>query len=412
MAINVNLEIAFTHILTRKRQTIIAALGVTIGMGMYIFMNSLMQGFGRYSRTEIFKVNPHLKIYKEDEYSSPIYPATIDNGLQRVIINSALTTTSKELNNPIWLTEQIRNLDFVTNAAPQVNVDVFYNKGNSQRKGVANGIQVAEADAMFNIRKTMVSGTLEALQGNNNGIVIGKGLAERLSLRQGDNLTLSSSKGVLKIMKVVGIFSSGNKNNDDSKSYITIAAAQQLAKQGATYITDIYANTLDPDKAEVYSKQVQMITPYRVEAWQITNADLLSGDKIRDIMGNTVTLTILLVAAFGIYNILNMTINQKLNDIAILKATGFNGRDIIRIFLTESIVMGLLGTVFGLIIGAVCIHFLSKVFVGGPSGYFPIYFDARVFAQGAFFGMLLTILAGYFPARRAANVDPVSIFRK
>lgn len=129
-------------------------------------------------------------------------------------------------------------------------------------------------------------------------------------------------------------------------------------------------------------------------------------------MGTTVTLTILLVAAFGIYNILNMTINQKMNDIAILKATGFNGRDIIRIFLTESIVMGLLGTVFGLLIGAVCIHFLSKVYVGGPSGYFPIYFDSWVFAKGAFFGLLLTTLAGYFPARKAANVDPVTIFRK
>lgn len=412
MAKNVNLDIAFTHILTRKKQTLVAALGVTIGVGMYIFMNSLMAGFDRYSRSEIFKSNPHIKIYREDERSEPIYPVSGGQNTQRVIINPSITTTSKALVDPQKLIDLVRKMPFVVNAAPQVNVDVFYNKGNSQRKGVANGINVEEADAMFNIRSTLVSGSLNALQGNLSGIVIGKGIAERLSLNLGDNLTISSSKGVLKIMKIVGIFSAGNKNTDDSKSYINIAAAQQLSKQGVTFITDIYANTPDPDRAPDFALDLQTRTEYKVEPWQVTSADMLSGDVIRNIMSNAVSLTILLVAAFGIYNIMNMTISQKLNDIAILKATGFNGRDIVRIFLTESIIMGLLGTLIGLITGALCIHFLSKVYVGGPSGYFPIYFDAKVFALGAFFGLLLTSLAGYLPARKAANVDPVSIFRK
>jgi lipoprotein-releasing system permease protein len=408
----VNLDIAFTHLITRKRQTLIAALGVTIGISMYIFMNSLMAGFGVYSRREIFKNNPHLKIYREDERSQSILPENTAENMLRVIINPALTTTSKALMNPNLLLRSVQNLPFVTVAAPQVNVDVFYNKGDSQRKGIANGIIIAETDAMFNIRSTVLSGSLDALQSNPNSIIIGKGIAEKLSVGLGDNLTVSSSRGVVKVLKIVGIFSAGNKNMDDSKSYLNLATAQQLSAQGPTFVTDIYANTTDPDRAPAFAAEVQSLMPYKVEAWQTTNADLLSGEKIRNIMGKTVTLTILLVAAFGIYNILNMTINQKLNDIAILKATGFNGRDIVQIFLTESIIMGAIGVSFGLLIGAVCIHFLSKVYVGGPSGYFPIYFNAQVFALGAFFGMLITTLAGYFPARKAARVDPVAIFRK
>jgi lipoprotein-releasing system permease protein len=412
MALPVNLDIAFTHILTRKRQTIIAALGVTIGIGMYIFMNSLMKGFGKYSRTEIFKSSPHLKIYREDERSVPIYPNNEADSMMRVIVNPAITSTTKALLNPQLLLQQVRQMNFVTNAAPQVTVDVFYNKGDSQQKGVANGINIAESDAMFSIRSTMLSGSLEALEGNLEGIIIGKGIAEKLSLNLDDNLTVTSSKGVLKVMKIVGVFSSGSKRTDESKSYINIAPAQQLSKEGSTYITDIYANTLDPDKAPEFSKALQSITPYKVESWQVTNADILSGDNIRGIMTNLVTFTILLVAAFGIYNILNMTITQKMNDIAILKATGFNGSDIVKIFLTESIIMGILGTIVGLLVGVVCVNILSKVYVGGPAGYFPIYFVPEVFALGAFFGMLLTTLAGYLPARKAANVDPVSIFRK
>jgi lipoprotein-releasing system permease protein len=157
---------------------------------------------------------------------------------------------------------------------------------------------------------------------------------------------------------------------------------------------------------------LQLLTPYKVEPWQVTNADMLAGDKIRDIMGRSVTLTILLVAAFGIYNILTMTISQKLNDIAILKATGFNGRDIVRIFLAESIIMGLLGTLLGLLIGFILIKILSGVYVGGPVGNFPIYLNWHVFATGGLIGMFVTTMAGYLPARKAANVDPVAIFRK
>jgi lipoprotein-releasing system permease protein len=166
MARNVNLDIALTHLLTRKRQTIVAALGVTIGIGMYIFMNSLMAGFSRYARNEIFKMNPHLKIFREDEVSVPLDGHSPDGNTMRVLLNPAITTTSKSLLDPQRLLEQVRKISFITNAMPQVNVDIFYNKGNSQRKGIVNGINIAEADAMFNIGSTILSGSLEALRKN------------------------------------------------------------------------------------------------------------------------------------------------------------------------------------------------------------------------------------------------------
>ena len=78
MRSNINVEIALTHIFTRKRQTLVAALGVTMGIAMYIFSNSLMKGFGKYSRTEIFKVTPHLRIYKDDEISQPLIKANLN----------------------------------------------------------------------------------------------------------------------------------------------------------------------------------------------------------------------------------------------------------------------------------------------------------------------------------------------
>jgi lipoprotein-releasing system permease protein len=118
------------------------------------------------------------------------------------------------------------------------------------------------------------------------------------------------------------------------------------------------------------------------------------------------------VAGFGIYNILNMTVTQKINDIAILKAMGFKGNDVVRIFVTQAITMGMIGIVMGVIVATIMVNLLQHVYIGGDIGYFPIRFEVLPFARGIFFGFAVTFLAGYMPARKAAKVDPVSIFRK
>jgi lipoprotein-releasing system permease protein len=408
---SVNLDIAFTHIITRKRQTLVAALGVMIGIAIFLFMNSLTSGFSRFSRNEIFKGSAHIKIYREDELSKPVLDSKNISG-KVVIVNPQITTQSKTLVNPNGLLKRVKEIPFVTTAIAQVNVDVFYNKGKSQLKGVGNGVNILEADAMFNIESYMIAGSLDDLEGDLNGIIIGKGIAEKLNVRLTDDLTVSSAEGVSKILRIKGIFSTGNRLSDQSKSYINISTAQQLVKEQHSYVTTIYANTIDPDEAPHFAEQLQRLTIYKVEPWQITNADILSGDLVRNILMRSISLSILLVAAFGIYNILNMTVMQKINDIAILKATGFSGHDVIKIFVSEAIITGLMGCIFGLAFGAVLIGIVGQFYMGQPLGYFPIYFNWVIFTYSFLLGLVVTFAAGFFPARKASQVDPVEIFRK
>ncbi|UXE66653.1 MAG: ABC transporter permease [Chryseotalea sp. WA131a] len=408
---SVNIDIAFTHIFTRKKQTLVACLGVTLGVAVYLFMNSLSGGFSVYSRGEIFKNSAHIKIYKEDKISKPFMESSNENELV-AIVNPQITTLSKTLVNPQGLLDKLKKQGFLTHAIAQVNVDVFYNNGKSQLKGTANGVNVLEADAMFNISSYMVGGSLKDLQGNLGGIVIGKGIAEKLNVRLNDNITVSSSYGITKTLKVKGIFSTGSALSDQSKSYINISTAQQFVKEGPSYVTTIYANTLNPDAAPDYAKVLQQLTEYKVDPWQVTNADVLSGDLVRNTMMGAISLSILVVAAFGIYNILNMTVMQKINDIAILKATGFSGGDVIKIFVTEALVMGFLGCLMGLVVGGILIAIMQNVWMGPPVGYFPIYFSPQFFMSSFLLGILATLGAGYIPARKASKVDPVEIFRK
>ncbi|NBB21870.1 FtsX-like permease family protein [Runella sp. CRIBMP] len=407
---NINIDIAFTHIYTRKKQTMVAALGVAIGVGMYLFMNSLDAGFSKYSTDEIFKNNAHIKIYKNDEISKPL--TTDDSSGLRVIINPQITTLSKKIINPEALLAAVKSQPYVTNAIAQVNFDAYYNRGKAQIKGTGNGVNMIEYAQMFNTDKYMVAGNTEALQGNLNGIIIGSGISEKLSLSINDNITVTSSFGIVKVMKIVGIFMTGSSMNDNTKSYVNISTAQQFIKEGPSFVSTLFINTRDANNPEPFVQKLQQLTSYTVEDWKTSNADVLSGNNTRETMMGAISMAILIVAGFGIYNILSSTIIQKINDIAILKATGFNGNDVVKIFIVEAIIMGIIGTAVGLLLGSVLIAIMSNIYMGGPVGYFPIGFEITLFIRSFILGMLITLCAGYFPARKAAKVDPVEIFRK
>ena len=409
---SVNTEIALTHILTRKRQTIVASFGVAIGIAIYICLNTLMIGTNRYSDNAIFKTTPHIRVYKEDEISKPLSKDTSQQKGTIVIVNPKISNISKNLINPIKLMNDIKKQEQVTSVAPMVTASIFYNNGKSQLTGVGWGINITEADAMFDIQSTMVVGDLKTLANTPNGIVIGVGIANKLNIRLNDNISVISSVGIIKLMKVVGFFKSSNAVTDKSKSYMNLATAQQLLGEGPNYVTDIYVKIKNPEEAPKYAEVLSKLTGYTTEDWKAANELFVAGKKIRAVMFSFISWAILLVAAFGIYNILNMTVSQKLNDIAILKANGFSGKDVVRIFVMEAMVMGLIGTAIGFLLGLIIVTLLSKIYIGADIGYFPIQFELSVSMTGAAVGLLVTFLAGYIPARKASKVDPVAIFRK
>jgi lipoprotein-releasing system permease protein len=407
---SINIEIALTHITTRKKQTFVTALGVAIGVAVYLFMNSLDSGFSKFSTDEIFKNSAQIKIYKDDEISKPFIADTEKN--IQVILNPQITTLSKKIINPEALIAKIKNEPYVTNVIAQVNFDAFYNRGKAQLKGSSVGANMLEYNSMFNTQKYMVSGNIKDLQGNLNGIIIGSGISEKLNLGINENITVSSSYGVTKVLKIVGIFKTGNSLSDLQKSYVNVSTAQQFIKEGPSYVSTIFVNTPNRDDPEKYVPQLKQLTEYTVEDWKTTSADVLSNNKTRETMMGSISLCILVIAGFGIYNILSSTIMQKINDIAILKATGFKSGDVVKIFIYEALIMGLIGTIAGLLMGSIMIAIMANLDMGGPVGKFPIGFEVYLYMKSFVLGMIITFCAGYFPAKKAADVDPVSIFRK
>lgn len=406
---NINTEIAKTYIISNKKLTAVAAAGVVLGMSIYIFMNSMLVGFDKSSSASIFKTTSHIRVYKDDEISKVL----VKNSKEKyLIINPKIVPSNNTIINPKLISETILKQPEVTVVTPQVSVNVFYNNGKSQISGLAIGIKPEEANVMYNIKSFMAEGNFDLLKSNPNGIIIGSGIAEKMNAKIGDNINLTSSKSVIKTYKVVGIFKTNNSKVDKSNSYVNLASSQQLLKEGASYITDINVNIVDPEKAKAIAEKISNITGYKAEGWKEANETFMAANKMRKMIITFVSLTILLVAGFGIYNILNMTVSQKINDIAILKAMGFKGKDVIRIFVTQAVTIGIMGVIGGMIMATVLITFLKKVYVGGDIGYFPIDYEPTKYLQGVVIGLVITFFAGYIPAKKAAQVDPVTIFRK
>jgi len=257
----------------------------------------------------------------------------------------------------------------------------------------------------------MVEGNFSHLKTNPNGILIGSGIAKKMNLTINDNINLTSSKNINKNFKVVGIFKTNNSTIDKTKCYVNLAAAQQLLMESSSYVTDINVNITNPENAKTVAEKISKLTGYTAEGWKEANETIMAANKMRKIIITFVSLTILIVAGFGIYNILNMTVTQKINEIAILKAMGFTGRDVIRIFVTQALSIGVMGVIGGMIVATLLITILKRVYVGGDIGYFPIDYEIMKFAQGVLIGLVITFLAGYIPAKKASKIDPVAILR-
>jgi lipoprotein-releasing system permease protein len=288
----------------------------------------------------------------------------------------------------------------------------FFTNAGNKVNGSVSGVDVVNENKVFNTSKYITEGNWNELKERSDGIFVPVDMAKNLSLKVNDNLNILTSDGISKNYKVIGLFKTDVASIDKSKAYININAARQLIGANQSYVTDIQINIKDYNKTDNIINNITSIIPYKAESWQIANQQLVAGSSLRDIIAIAVSLVILLVAGFGIYNIMNMTINQKIREIAILKAMGFSGPDVTQIFLTESIVIGIIGGFIGLGFGYLIANLVNKIpFETAGLHTLPMAFTLKDYVLAFIFGLVTTFIAGYIPARKASKIDPVTIIR-
>jgi len=410
-------SISKTHLLSRIKQTAIAALGVTFGIGTFIILVSFMTGLNGLLDGLILDRTPHVHIYNEIK---PSEKQPIDLYTQ---VKDAFTTVKSikpkfvqaKIHNALPLMQKLNRDANVTGAIPQVKAQIFYISGSIELGGNLVGIDILEEVRLFNFGQYIIRGTPQALKNNDNGILIGAGVAKKMSLDIGNTVQISTVGGDLFPLKIVGIYQSGLAEIDNIQSFVNLNTVQRILGKPQNYITDINVKLHNIQEAVPMAKHIE--EQFKLTAVDINtaNAQFETGTSIRNLITYAVSITLLIVAGFGIYNILNMLIYEKMNDIAILKATGFSGRDVKYIFIAQAILIGIVGGILGLIIGygiSVVIDNLPFETEALPTiKTFPVNYNPWYYVIGISFAMISTFLAGYLPARKAQKIDPVEIIR-
>lgn len=411
------IEIAIGLMMARFKQTLVAAIGVVFSITMFVTLLSFMNGLNDMLDSLILNRTPHIRLYNEIK-PTQIQPIQKDKKFKNKhnFIESIKPSHGRlAIYSNAKITEYIRKDDRVLGVAPKVTSQVFYNVGAIDMTGVVNGIDVEAENKLFKFSEYVTEGNYIDLKNIANSIILGKSAADKMLAKIGDVIQVTTPKGEIMKLKVVGYFQSGLQDIDKVNSYASLSTTQKLLGEDNNYITDLQVKLKNLENAPEMAKMYRKLFDIDATDIQTANAQFETGSDIRNIISYAVGITLLIVSGFGIYNILNMMIFEKMDSIAILKATGFSGSDVKQVFITIALTIGIVGGVFGLIFGFGLSYAIDHVPFVTPAlptiTTFPVNYDPKFYIIGTLFSVITTYFAGYFPAKKASKIDPVIIIR-
>jgi lipoprotein-releasing system permease protein len=410
MASNLLVNIAWTHVTTRVRQTLVGMAGVAMGVGFTIMMAGLMEGSQIDFLHQLVDTMPHVTMQSDRRTAAP---QAADREYGAVQMSGVANVNNRPgIKYPESVMASVRSW-LPGDVAPSVKTTAIIDHGG--RIGVTLvGIDPKQEIKVSRLASQMREGQINDLLRASNAVIIGQALAEKLAVKTGNAVTLIGGQGTQVSSSVVGIFRSGLKRVDEGQVYALIGTAQVMMGQSGV-INELRLRLNDPLDAETIAKQVEGQTGYKSVSWQEANSDLLSSFAVRDFIVLTVMGAMLLTSSFATYNIISTITHEKRHDIAIMKSLGMREYSVRRIFIIESAIMGSVGILLGWLLGYLLCYGWSHITIYNPltGATVPLsiyYSPMHYFASGAI-SIVCCAVAAFFPARKATRVHPVEIIR-
>lgn len=405
--------IAVKHLLARQRQSFVSLLGIILGVAFFLSISSMMQGSENDFLKRLVDNAPHITI--SDEFRNPRrQPAQgiYQNGVVEISHVKPLIET-RGVRGYQQILEEIRTLPGARSSALLTGQALVSFAGKDLAIAV-NGITPSEYAGVSTIENYMVAGSVNDLTSNPDGIVVGDRLLQKLSLQRGDNITVAATTGQVRTFKVVAVFHTGRVNVDEGQAFVTIKRVQALLDR-PDRANSIIVRLDDGTRAQVVAADIERRIGYKAVSWQEASEDLMSALMLRKVIMYSVVSAVLIVASFGIYNVISTVVTEKHRDIAILKSMGFHASDVQKIFLVQGLALGLAGSVVGLPLGALMMLGMMNIQFKFPGSsdvqYLMMDWGWFQFVLAGGFAMTAAIAAAVLPARKAARLRPVDILR-
>jgi lipoprotein-releasing system permease protein len=404
------LQIARTHILSRLRQTLVGVFGVAIGVGFSVMMASIMEGSQEDFIRQLVDSLPHISV-TDERREPPRQPA--DQVFEAAEIHGLTTKQLRPgIKNPYAIIAALEG--WLPGAvAPSVQAKAVIRFAGRDTAASVTGIDPKREQDVSKLASQIRDGSLAALYKSSNAIILGSGLAKKAGVRIGNSVVVTAGTGRALSANVVAISHAGVTQIDENSAYVLIKTAQILAGQTGL-VNELRVKARDVMQSREIASRIEAETGYKATSWQEAHEDLLSAFQMRNFIMYTVVSAILMVASFGTYNIISTITHEKTRDIAILKSLGFPSYVVRRIFVVESMMIGVMGLALGWLLGYLMSYGMAQVEFKSPfmdATRLPIIYAPSHYAIAGAVALTASVIAGYFPARKAAAVQPVEIIR-
>ncbi|MBD7977316.1 ABC transporter permease [Serpens gallinarum] len=393
-------KIALRFLADNRMQTLLIIVGITVGSAVIVFITALITGLQANIVERTLGTQAHIRMLPPDEVNRvvPVPPGTV-----ALVLESPRAQRLRSISNWQDVRDALDEQPQLLAVSPLVSGPAMARRGVARMSVALLGIEPERYEKIIPVSHDLIAGRFDVSAGN---AVVGSELAKDLGLGIGDKLRLDAGEGREAIVMVTGIFELGVRELDSRYVYLDLKQAQSLLDLPGG-VTVIDTTVREIFQAQVIAERLARLTGLQAESWMATNGQLLNALRSQSMTTQMIRLFVGLSVAFGIASVLAVSVVQRTREIGILRAMGSPRRQILRVFLVQGGLLGLVGSGFGGLVGWSLIQVFN---IFGPK-LFIINVDASLVPIAMAVATVTGVLAAAAPARRAARYDPAVAIR-
>lgn len=399
-------QLAWRYLTSSPSQTLLSMGAVTAAVCIVIFINSLLLGMRNRIADDFIGSISHIDLTPL-ELESEVINKEMD-GVIRVARYSQQYLTQQTIARPERVQETLEAYPEISSSARVVSGQGFLVKGRRQFSLTIKAAQPNEYDAISGLESELVAGRWRGL--GPSEMMLGYILAEELGLNLHDRITIRSSEGISDSFTVVGLYDTGNDQQDRQIGYLSLRAGQRLFSTGND-VNSIAIRLHDPWSADETADSLRTALPYKVRSWLDEQVRIKNMIGTQDAARLLLSGFSLLTSTFAIAAVLIVSVRGRTRQIGILKSMGASDAFIIRVFTLQGLFLALLGAGAGALSGMALLHHIQGFVLterfGSTVPLMPVKIQPSIILTAVAVAILCTLSAATLPALQAAKVNPV-----
>lgn len=392
--------IAMRFLRQGRGQSLLILFGIAVGVSVIVFVTALISGLQANIIQRTLGTQAHIRVQAPDEVNriAPAPPGTL-----QLVLEDRRAQVLRTIVNWPQVRDVLDRLPGITAVSPVVSGPAFGRRGEAVQSIALVGVDLPRYLRVIPLDRNMVDGRLDLGSGN---AVIGRQLAKDLGLRTGGKLRIDAGKGREAIVNVAGIFELGVRELDARYVYLDLKQTQSLlALPGGVTVIDV--TVADLFGADRSAARIRGLTGLKAESWMETNAQLMNALSSQSMSTRMISVFVAMSVALGIASVLAVSVTQRTREIGILRAMGTRRGQMLRVFLVQGAVLGLVGSLIGALAGLGLVGAFNTF---GPKLFYIPLPPALIPAAMAL-ATVAGVVAAAVPASRAAKLDPVEAIR-